>query len=138
MNTIRKFVMVFFLMFIPLISSAGEDTTKAVERTTKESATVKFGMQVVMTAAPGKGNDLAQIMLAASKLLEKLEGCQMYVVQLSRSEEDTVLITEVWESQEDHKASLSVPDIRALIGKARPLIINMTHHSATPLGGVGI
>jgi len=99
---------------------------------------MKFGMQVTMTAMPGKGEELAAIMLEASKLVSTLKGCRIYVVQLSTSEKDTVLITEVWDSEEDHKASLSVPEIRELIGTARPLIASMKHHTAKPIGGVGI
>jgi len=62
---------------------------------------MKFGMQVAMTAVSGKGEELAAIMLDASKLVSTLKGCQIYVVQLSTSEKDTVLITEVWDSEED-------------------------------------
>jgi quinol monooxygenase YgiN len=101
-------------------------------------STLQFGMQVVMTAAPEKGEELAVLMLEASKLVSKLKGCQLYIVQLSTSVKDTVLITEVWGSAEEHQASLSVPEIRELIGKARPLIIDMEHHTAKFIGGFGI
>ncbi len=131
MNKFRNIFMILALMVISLISIADESTTN-------KGTSMKFGMQVVMTATPGKGDELAALMLDASKLVSKLKGCQIYVVQLSTSEKDTVLITEVWESEDDHKASLSVPEIRELIGRARPLIATMVHHNAKPLGGVGI
>ena len=99
---------------------------------------MKFGMQVVMTALPGKGEELAELMLKASELVAPLKGCFIYVVQLSTSEKDTVLITEVWASKEDHQASLTNPEIQELIGKARPLISGMAHQAAQPLGGHGL
>ena len=124
------------LMFVALLATSL--ATKTDTSSTNKGTTMKFGMQVVMTAIHGKGEELAAIMLDASKLVSKLKGCLIYVVQLSTSEKDTVLITEVWASVEDHKASLSVPEIRELIGNARPLIAGMAHHTAKPLGGVGI
>lgn len=124
------------LMFVALLTTSL--ATTADTSTTNKGTTMKFGMQVVMTAIPGKGEELAAIMLDASKRVSKLKGCLIYVVQLSTSKKDTVLITEVWASVEDHKASLSAPEIRELIGNARPLIAGMVHHTAKPLGGVGI
>ncbi|MGJ8662700.1 MAG: putative quinol monooxygenase [Marinicella sp.] len=97
-----------------------------------------FGMQSSMTAAPGKGEELAAIMLRAAQLVAPLQGCKLYLVQLSTSEKDAVLITEVWESQADHQASLAVPAIQALISEARPIIVSMAHQTGRPLGGHGI
>ena len=132
-----KFINIFMFstLIVTTIATIG---TKADLISTNKGTIMKFGMQVVMTATPGKGEELASIMLKAAKLVSKLKGCQVYIVQLSTSEKDTVLITEVWNSEEDHKASLSVPEIRELIGKAKPLIVSLTHHMAKPLGGVGI
>lgn len=129
MNKLRNIFVVLFLMAMPLTSIADKNKT---------GIDIEFGMQVVMTAAPEKGEELARLMLEASKLVSKLKGCQTYIVQISTSEKDTVLITEVWDSAEDHQASLSIPKIRELIDKARPLIISVSHHTAKPLGGLGI
>ena len=42
---------------------------------------MKFGMQAILTAVQGKGDDLADIMLRASKVVSELEGCELYLVQ---------------------------------------------------------
>lgn len=97
-----------------------------------------FGMQGVMTATSGQGVALGAYMLEAANLVRGVKGCALYVVQLSTTAEDTVLITEVWASEDDHAASLGIPEVRALIGRARPLIAGMTHHKALLLGGVGV
>lgn len=94
-----------------------------------------FGMQVEITAVDGKGKALGDIMVAASQLVSKLDGNKLYLVQQATSVNDTILITEVWQSQEQHQASLSHPEIIALITEARPLIGSMKHHTAIPLGG---
>jgi len=133
-NAMKVIVYILFSLLIlvmPCHSVAGSDTSE-------KGNNMSFGMQVVMTAVPEKGEELGSLMLEASELVSTLQGCKLYVVQLSSSEKDTVLITEVWESKEDHKASLSLPEIQELIGKARPLISGMVHHAGNPLGGHGI
>lgn len=99
---------------------------------------MKFGMQAVLTAAPNKGNALAQIMLEASAIVASLQGCELYVVQQALRDETKVLITEIWASQADHQASLSNELVLALIGRAKPIIAGMEHHPAQFLGGHGI
>ena len=99
---------------------------------------MKFGMQAVLTATPNEGQALAQIMLEASAIVASLQGCELYVVQQALTDETKVLITEVWASQADHQASLSNEQVRALIGRAKPIIARMEHHPAKCLGGHGL
>ncbi|MFT7561466.1 MAG: quinol monooxygenase YgiN [Flavobacteriales bacterium] len=99
---------------------------------------MKFGMHAVMTARPNKGEELASLMLEAADLVAKIDSCEAYIVQLSTSEKDTVLLTEIWKSPEAHQASLSNQRIQQLIARAHPMIAGMTHHTATPLGGHGL
>jgi reactive intermediate/imine deaminase len=61
------------------------------------------------------------------------------VVAKDPREADALWITEVWESAEHHKASLSLPDVRAAIGKARPLIASVGDGvQSEPIGGFGL
>lgn len=99
---------------------------------------MKFGMQAVLTAAPGKGAELAEIMLQASQTVSSLNGCELYIVQQSLINEDEILITEVWSSKEDHQASLSYDNVRALITRAKPIIANMKGKPAKLVGGHGL
>ncbi|MCF2946698.1 antibiotic biosynthesis monooxygenase [Paraglaciecola aquimarina] len=98
----------------------------------------KFGMQVALTAEAGKGGALAVIMLKAQELVTAMSGCQAYIVQLSVSDEHTILITEVWENKAAHQASLANPQVLALITQAKPLITNMQHQIGKPIGLDGI
>ena len=99
---------------------------------------MNFGLQVVLTAHPGKGAELAEAMLRASQLLARVEDCLIYIVQVAEADEHKILITEVWRSRQAHRDSLSIPAVRELIGKARPLIQAMEHHPARTLGGKGL
>ena len=40
---------------------------------------MKFGMQAVIIAAEGKGDELADIMLEASQTVAQMEGCILYL-----------------------------------------------------------
>ena len=130
----NKVLCIFLTLVILIISNV----SALEEEKFNGEIKMKFGMQVEMTANNGKGKELAEIMLQASKVVSDLKGCEIYIVQVSTSQEDVVLITEVWQTKEDHQASLMSPEVRELIGKARPLISGMVHHTAQPLGGKGL
>ncbi|GHA18010.1 hypothetical protein GCM10008090_29680 [Arenicella chitinivorans] len=99
---------------------------------------LKFGMQAVLTASPGKGSELAAIMLRASNVVSTMEGCELYVVQQSLTDENQILVTELWSSKNDHQNSLANEKIQALIGEAKPIISSMSGTPAKYIGGHGI
>jgi quinol monooxygenase YgiN len=52
---------------------------------------------------------------------------------------DALWVTEVWESEADHKASLALPAVKDAVAKGRPLIASFDEYHATePIGGHGI
>lgn len=95
----------------------------------------KFGMQAVITAQPDKANDLALLLLEAAKLLAADEKCECYSVQQSIADPEKIYISEVWENEQAHKASLTNPAIREVITKAMPFIASMNATPTTYLGG---
>jgi quinol monooxygenase YgiN len=102
---------------------------------TEEPATM-YGLIGQLVAAPGRREELASILLGGSSALP---GCLSYVVALDAKEADAIWVSEVWESEERHKASLSLPAVRDAIARGRPLIARFGTYSATrPLGGVGL
>ena len=82
----------------------------------------KYGLNGRLIAKKGEGEALAAILLEAAKILSHHEGCHVYMVSLDQHATDEVVINEVWEDQEAHQASLQLEEVRALIGKAMPLI----------------
>jgi quinol monooxygenase YgiN len=96
-----------------------------------------FGMHGAFKAQPGKGKELAGILLEAANGLRADEACLLYVV--SREGEDTVWVTEVWTDRAAHDASLRAPGVPEMIARARPLIAGMEGRAEfQPLGGKGL
>ena len=95
-----------------------------------------FAMQVQMQASDGRGDDLAAIMIQAANAVKNMPGCQAFVVMQGMSNPDQVMITEIWDDQADHQASLKNPEIKTIINAARSLIAHMEHQVGRPLTGL--
>ncbi len=99
----------------------------------------RFGLHGSLLATPGQRDALVHHMLEAARLMEDAPGCELYVVSTSEADDDAVWITEVWRTEADHDASLSLPGVPELIGRARPLIAGMGHSQRLmPIGGLGV
>ncbi|MEO5985591.1 MAG: antibiotic biosynthesis monooxygenase [Candidatus Limnocylindria bacterium] len=96
----------------------------------------RFGLHGSILARPGQRDALVEHMLEASRLMDDARGCELYLVSVSEANDDVVWITEVWTSEADHDASLSLPGVPELIGRARALIAGMgASQRLVPLGG---
>ncbi len=78
-----------------------------------------FGMIGKMRAASGKRAELLAIL---SENAGTMPGCRHYIVMEDQSDADCIWITEVWDNEERHKASLQLESVRAAIARARPII----------------
>lgn len=68
-----------------------------------------------------------------------MPGCRSYVVATDPTDANAIWITEVWDSEEQHNASLRLPAVQAAITQARPLIEGFGERFiTTPLGGIGL
>lgn len=95
-----------------------------------------FGLIGKMVATPGNRDALATAILGGTG---DMPGCLSYVVARDPRDANALWITEVWDSPESHKASLSLPQVRDTITKARPLIASFGDSVPTePIGGVGL
>lgn len=48
-------------------------------------------------------------------------------------------MTEVWDSEASHQASLALPAVRAAIARGKPMIAGFSDRTVTePVGGVGL
>lgn len=70
---------------------------------------------------PGKRDELVALLTRPSAELAET-GCLLYEVGVSDDEPDTVYVVELWESADAHRASLSLPSVKAAIAEARPLL----------------
>lgn len=78
-----------------------------------------FGLIGKMRALPGRRAELAAILAEGTGAMP---GCLHYIVMEDAAEPDVIWITEVWDSEASHKASLQLPAVKAAIAKGRPLI----------------
>jgi len=82
----------------------------------------KYLLQGKLTAKDGQRQTLAEILIKASKLMATAKGCQLYAVALEEKDANSVFITEIWDSKEDHDNSLKVEGVRELIMTAMPIL----------------
>jgi quinol monooxygenase YgiN len=95
-----------------------------------------YGLIGKVTTMPGQRGAFAVILLGGTG---SMPGCLSYVVAEDPSEPDALWITEVWDSQASHQASLRLPSVQAAIAKGRPLIAGFSNRVETvPLGGHGL
>ena len=95
-----------------------------------------YGLIGKLTAVAGTRDQLIAILLDA---VAALPGCLSYVVAKDPGDGEGVWITEVWESEASHRASLSLPAVQAAIARGRPLIAGFGERIVTvPVGGHGL
>jgi quinol monooxygenase YgiN len=84
--------------------------------------------------------ELLNILIKASKAVAKAEECQFYIVGRDNEDENSIIVSEVWDSAEDHKNSLQLPEVRSLIGQAIPLLAGQPEQIAKlkVFGGKGL
>jgi len=95
-----------------------------------------YGLIGRITAVSGQRDVLAQILLDGTSAMP---GCLSYIVATDPADADSLWITEVWDSQASHHASLKLPAVQAAIAKGKSLIAGFGHRTETePLGGHGL
>jgi quinol monooxygenase YgiN len=95
-----------------------------------------YGLIGKITAVPGQRETLISILLAG---VLDMPGCLSYIVAKDPTDAEAIWITEVWENQDSHKASLSLPSVQQAIALGRPLIADFSEHTITePVGGHGL
>jgi len=95
-----------------------------------------YGLIVKLTAIPGKREELIR------KLRESagdMPGCLSYVVAKDSAEENTLWVTEVWDTLTSHDASLSLPSVRNAIPQTKAIVSSFDKIAVTsPVWGVGL
>jgi quinol monooxygenase YgiN len=120
------------LNFIGLVNG----TTATSGTTSTSEKTSMYGLIGRMKCTPGNRDALISILLQG---VSDLPGCLSYVVAKDPVDSDSIWITEAWENQGMHKASLSLPSVQAAISKARPIIAGFGERFETqPVGGHGL
>jgi quinol monooxygenase YgiN len=94
-----------------------------------------YGLISKVHAVPGERDRLISILVGVAGM----PGCLSYIVAKDPTDPDAIWITEVWDSQASHEASLSLPSVQEAIAKGRPLIASFSDRIVTePVGGHGL
>lgn len=97
-----------------------------------------FGLIVKFVSHAGKRDELIRIL---STGFQNMEGCHSYIIASDPAEENSVWITEIWDSDESHEASLAQPNIQAVIADAtaKKVLAGREMRVVTkPVGGQGL
>ncbi|MBO0839788.1 MAG: antibiotic biosynthesis monooxygenase [Sciscionella sp.] len=91
-----------------------------------------------MRTKPGKRDDVVAILLRGTDGL-KTVGCQQYAVSVSDTDPDVILVHEIWASKQHHDDSLRLPETKAAIAEAMPMLTGeFANQEFTVIGGLGI
>ena len=95
-----------------------------------------YGLIGKMTTVAGERDALIKILLDGTA---SMPGCLSYVIARDPSDANAIWVTEVWDSQDSHTASLSLPPVQQAITRGRPLIAGFGERFVTePVGGHGL
>ncbi len=78
-----------------------------------------YGLIGKMMAVSGQRDALLAILLEG---VGAMPGCLSYIIAKDPADADALWITEVWDSEESHRASLALPAVQQAIARGRPLI----------------
>jgi quinol monooxygenase YgiN len=99
---------------------------------------VPYGYIGSMKTQPGNRDEVVDILLGGADGL-RTAGCDLYIVCVSGTDDVTIWVSEVWQSKEKHDASLQLPEAKAAIGKAMPMLTGeFTGQEVTVVGGLGV
>jgi len=89
------------------------------------------------TAKPGKGGELAEVLLAAAAELDDDPGCTLYLINRQTDSPDVIWVTELWRSQADLDASLERIRGSSSVAQAMALVDDWQMIELDLLGGKG-
>lgn len=95
-----------------------------------------YGLIAKLTAVPGKRDELIAVLKDGTK---SIPGCLSYILAKDSANEGVLWVTEIWDSQASHDASLTLPAVRNAMAQGKPLIAGFEKVAITnPVAGVGL
>jgi quinol monooxygenase YgiN len=90
-------------------------------------------------ASPGRGGKLAERLLHAATLVAELPGCELWRVDRDLSNPETIRVSEIWASEEQSDAALSLPGVREDAERVTELLTQAPEVvDGEPLGGARV
>ena len=98
---------------------------------------INHGFHATITAQPGKGEELINLLLNAQSLDNP--DCLVFLVGRSASNNDVIFVTEGWVSQEAHGRFFAGPVAQAFIAQLAPLVAGESIYvDEVPVGGKAV
>lgn len=95
-----------------------------------------YGLIAKLTAVPGKRDELIAVLKDGTK---SMPGCLSYILAKDSTDESVLWVTEIWDSEASHNASLTLPAVRNAMAQGKPLIGGVEKVAVTnPVAGVGL
>ena len=133
--TVSRRKLLGVLAALPLTQARAAPPPATTTTKMKETSRM-YGLIGKMRSTPGQRDALIAILLEGTAAMP---GCLGYVIAKDKADADALWITETWDTQESHQASLTLPSVRAAIAKGRPLIAGFGERFETePVGGHGL
>ncbi|MFE2752274.1 putative quinol monooxygenase [Actinosynnema sp. NPDC059335] len=96
--------------------------------------TVGHGFAATMTAQPGKGDEVLELMLDAPSLPH--DDCVVFLVSRSASNPDVLHVIEGWTTPEAHAAVFASEPAQVFVAALRPLLVGESEYTdLVPVGG---
>lgn len=101
-----------------------------------EEASGMWGLIVKVTLLPGRRDEMIEILKDTAA---DMPGCLSYVVAKDAADENTLWVTEVWDSMASHEASLSLPVVKNAIPRGKAIVSDFERVAVTsPVWGTGL
>lgn len=95
-----------------------------------------WGLIAKIILLPGRRDEMIEILKESAA---DMPGCLSYVVAKDAADENTIWVTEVWDSMASHDASLSLPAVKNAIPRGKAIVSNFERIAVTsPVWGVGL
>ena len=99
----------------------------------------KYSLFGKFTVQEGKRDTMVEILLEAAESMADFKECEVYLVNISPDEPNSVYVYEVWSNEEAHQGSLTLEATQKLIQRAKPIIAGMERISTLKtIGGKGV
>jgi quinol monooxygenase YgiN len=93
-----------------------------------QEATGMWGLIAKITLVPGKRDEMIEILKQSAA---DMPGCISYVVAKDTADESSIWVTEAWDSQASHDASLSLPAVKDAIPRGKAIVSSFERIAVT-------
>ena len=95
-----------------------------------------YGLIAKLTTVAGKRDEMIAILRESAA---DMPGCLSYIVAKDAAEPNVLWVTEAWDNQASHDASLSLPTVKKAIPRAQGIVANFERIAQTsPVWGAGL